>query len=195
MQHVYSMRWNVSSEFLAATCSVGRLQFWCALRPECHHMLALQRVDQVAGCNCICMHHALKSASTRVRSIGKTADSVMKLFSLTQSQCGAFRWRPSSSELRGAAAAKQRTDATQAAVLPCGSLFIPQALASDSMGRLVRTGHMLNCVRFGIVAGQERAVVAAQNGFIYLFAVPTWASEEQIPVRCATVPSTKRIIA
>lgn len=69
--------------------------------------------------------------------------------------------------------------------LPCGSLILPTGVPTDSVGRIVRTPLMLNCVRFGSIAGQERAVVAAQNGLLYLFAVPQWTTAQQIPVRFA----------
>jgi hypothetical protein len=41
---------------------------------------------------------------------------------------------------------------------------------------------MLNCVRFGVVAGRERALVAGQNGLVYVFNVPTWSSAARVPV-------------
>eukprot|EP00892_Ulva_mutabilis_P010234 jgi/Ulvmu1/7583/UM038_0006.1 len=59
---------------------------------------------------------------------------------------------------------------------PCGSMMIPE-LDYHIPGMpvrevLSRCRLMLNCIRFGSVAGVQRALVAGQNGGIYVFEIP-----------------------
>ena len=67
--------------------------------------------------------------------------------------------------------------------IPSGSLLLPDAQVGDPVAK-VHQQHMLNCVRFGRVAGRERAVVAGQNGVVYVFELPEGVTPEtRVPVR------------
>lgn len=68
---------------------------------------------------------------------------------------------------------------------PCGSILIPE-IDHNWQNRtvhdvLTRCRLMLNCVRFGNIAGQQRAIVAGQNGAVYVFEVPAPPSPGQAP--------------
>lgn len=75
----------------------------------------------------------------------------------------------------------------QPSMAPCGSIQILQLdHLAESQALTVRAIQdrchlMINCIRFGIVAGKQRAIVAGQNGAIYVFELPPPPSPSQDP--------------
>lgn len=68
--------------------------------------------------------------------------------------------------------------------VPSGSLYLPNVESHFKIRDVLQNSSMLNCVRFGIVAGRERAVVAGQNGVAYFFELPSCDKPDaHVPVR------------
>jgi hypothetical protein len=68
--------------------------------------------------------------------------------------------------------------------VPSGSLYLPDVRHVAKI-RDAYNATMLNSVRFGTIAGRERAVVAGQNRVVYFFELPSsHKPEEHVPVCC-----------
>jgi hypothetical protein len=68
--------------------------------------------------------------------------------------------------------------------VPSGTLYLPNVEPHFKIRDVLQNSSMLNCVRFGIVAGRERAVVAGQNGVAYFFELPSCDKPDaHVPVR------------
>lgn len=96
--------------------------------------------------------------------------------------------RMGASEKSDPVATKTTSNALPGAnLLPCGSIQVPQLdHLAEAQGLTVRAVQekcrlMINCIRFGSVAGKQRAIVAGQNGAIYVFELPPPPSPSQDP--------------
>lgn len=146
---ILALVWSAGGRALAASCDNGRLQVWCV------HAVLSHR----------CLPRALPARFVFV--LDCSLPTALGLRHRTREE--------HAHELPAPA----HVDAPHwPGVVPVGSIWIPQRHkprdAPASMRDVIKSfeSNMLNCVRFGFVAGRERAVVATQSGSVYIFAVP-----------------------
>jgi hypothetical protein len=62
-------------------------------------------------------------------------------------------------------------------VVPSGSLYLLDVSTRFKVQDMCNM--VLNCVRFGTIAGRERAVVGGKNGIVYFLELPAGANAEK----------------